>query len=322
MKYPVIIKRSPLALIKNIVLIEFLAGFLLVVSVYLTNYEKFYRVVFGGLIRYDYFLVAGASLLQLVLTLAIFLRWHNENYELREKEIIRKKGILATTQTFFPLKDVKSVSFKQGLFEKLTNCGTVIVDNFRLRNIENGEVLADTIKSLVERIGAKDLENSQKLSVLDLILNGENYHLEFKQSLRWDLRQNIVNKDLEKTAMRTVASFLNVEGGNLLLGVADNKTVAGLEQDYQSLPRQDRDGFENHFNHIFNTMVGPRFRPFVKLNFEKVNNRDVCLVSVSPSDSPVYLKANSAEEFFIRTGNAVTALPMSETQNYIKSRWG
>lgn len=321
MKYPVIIKRSPLALIKNIILIELLAGFLLFASAYLTNYEKFYRLVFGGLIRYDYFLVLAASIFQLVLTMAIFLRWHNENYELREKEIIRKRGILAVTQTFFPLKDVKSVSFRQDLFEKLTNCGTVAVDNFKLRHIENGEVLADTIKSLVERIGDKT-QDSQKLSVLDLILNGENYHLEFKQSLRWDLRQDIVNKDLEKAAMRTIASFLNVEGGSLLLGVADNKTVAGLEQDYQSLPRQDRDGFENHFNHIFNSMLGPRFRPFVKLNFEKINNRDVCLVQIGPSDSPVYLKANSAEEFFIRTGNAVAALAMSEAQDYIKSRWG
>jgi predicted HTH transcriptional regulator len=121
--------------------------------------------------------------------------------------------------------------------------------------------------------------------------------------------------------MKAIASFLNLDGGKVIIGVSDNKSVNGLEADYGSLPRTDRDGFENHFNHIFNIMLGARFRQFVKLNFEKISNRDICLVEISPSDSPVYVKVNNAEEFFVRTGNATTSLIMSETAEYIKSHW-
>ena len=327
MKYPITIKRGPLSLIRNIILVEVFVGLLLVLSVYIANYERILYHTLAQFIRYDYSLVLATSLFQLFITFAVFLRWLNENYEIREKEIIRKKGIFSVIQKSFPLKDIKEVVLKQNLLERLTNCGTVVLRDLQskklisMRNIENAEIIAETLKSLVERINASETEKDQKLSVLDLVLAGESQNLELKESFRWDEKRKILNKDLEKTAMKVVASFLNLDGGKLIFGVRDNRAVTGLEQDYKSLPRQDRDGFENHFNHIFNTALGARFRQFVKLKFDKVAGRDVCLVEVFPSDSPVYLKTNNSEEFYVRTGNATTALVMSQAQDYIKSHW-
>jgi len=327
MKYPIIIKRGPLSLIRNIVLVEITAAVLLVFTTYLLNVESFLTHTLAKFISYDYSLVLATSLIQLILTLIMFFRWMNENYEIREKEIIRKKGIFSVSQKSFPIKDAKEVIYKQNLLEKLANCGTVVVRNLQsktvisMRNIENAELIADILKNLVEKSNLPKEDKEQKMSVLDLVLSGETQDLELKESFRWDDKRKIINKDLEKTAMKTIASFLNLQGGNLILGVSDNKSVNGLELDYKSLPRTDRDGFENHFNHIFNIMLGPRFRQFVKLNFEKINNRDVCLVEILPSDAPVYLKANNSEEFYVRTGNATTSLIMSETADYIKSHW-
>ena len=327
MEYPIIVKRGPLSLIRNIILVEVFVGLLLVLSVYIANYERILYHTLAQFIRYDYSLVLATSLFQLFITFAVFLRWLNENYEIREKEIIRKKGIFSVIQKSFPLKDIKEVVLKQNLLERLTNCGTVVLRDLQskklisMRNIENAEIIAETLKSLVERINASETEKDQKLPVLDLVLAGESQNLELKESFRWDEKRKMLNKDLEKTAMKVVASFLNLDGGKLIFGVRDNRAVTGLEQDYKSLPRQDRDGFENHFNHIFNTALGARFRQFVKLKFDKVAGRDVCLVEVFPSDSPVYLKTNNSEEFYVRTGNATTALVMSQAQDYIKSHW-
>jgi len=299
----------------------------LVFSAYLFNVEGFLQHTLAKIIRYDFLLVLSASLFQLVMTLMMFFRWNNENYEIRDKEIIRKKGIFSVLQTSFPMAEMKEVIYKQNLLEKLTNCGTVIIGNgqgkriLALRNVENAEVVADVLKNIVGRSQAGSSENDRKLSVLDLVLSGEAQNLELKESFRWDGQRRMVNKDLEKTVMKTVASFLNLDGGKLIIGVADDKSVRGLSVDYQSLPRQDRDGFENHFNHIFNTALGARFRQFVKLNFEEINGRDVCLVEVSPADGPVYLRTNDAEEFFVRTGNTTTSLKMSEATDYIKSHW-
>lgn len=327
MQYPITIKQSPLALVKSIVVIELLAGFLLFASTFLTNYERIYNLIFRGLIRYDYFLIIIVSFSQIIITLIVFLRWHNESYEIREKEILNRKGIFYITQNSLLINDIKSIIFRQSILEKITNCGTIMIETaaskrLSLRHIENAEKINEAIKALIEKNKILTGEEAKKLSVSDLILAGENNYLEFKQGLRWDQKQQMLNKGLEKAAMKSIAGLLNADGGKFIIGVSDNKTIYGLADDYKTLPRQDRDGFENHFNHIFQSMLGPRFRQFVKVNFEKINGREVCLIEVKPSDSQVYLKSNNTEEFFIRTGNTTSALTMSQAQDYIKSHWG
>jgi hypothetical protein len=68
-------------------------------------------------------------------------------------------------------------------------------------------------------------------------------------------------------------------------------------------------------------MIGAEFRQFVKLDWSRVEGKECCLVSVSPTRKPVYLKNdNNGEEFYIRTGNGTTALKLSEAHAYIDSR--
>ena len=52
-----------------------------------------------------------------------------------------------------------------------------------------------------------------------LIAAGESKTLEFKSSLRWDRREECVNKALEGVVVKTLAGFLNAAGGTLLIGV-------------------------------------------------------------------------------------------------------
>ena len=153
----------------------------------------------------------------------------------------------------------------------------------------------------------------------ELLKQGEHEKMEFKTSLRWDAKRGQVNKELEKAVMKTVSAFLNSGGGCLLIGINEKNSPSGLEEDFASLPKPDTDGFENHFNNIFNSMLGPEFRRLVKLDFENVDGKLVCLVSVRPSQRPAYLKTENGENFYIRTGNVTTPLKMSETANYISS---
>ena len=153
----------------------------------------------------------------------------------------------------------------------------------------------------------------------ELLKQGEHEKMEFKTSLRWDAKRGQVNKELEKAVMKTVSVFLNSGGGCLLIGINDKNKPLGLEEDFTSLSKPDTDGFENHFNNIFNSMLGPEFRRLVKLDFENVDGKLVCLVSVRPSQRPAYLKTENGENFYIRTGNVTTPLKMSETANYISS---
>src|SRR5208283_3043698 len=77
----------------------------------------------------------------------------------------------------------------------------------------------------------------------ELIAQGESDSLEFKSSFRWDLRENKVNRALEGVVLKTIAGYMNGNGGTLLIGVADDGRVVGLGHDYPTLKKPDRDGF-------------------------------------------------------------------------------
>ena len=158
-------------------------------------------------------------------------------------------------------------------------------------------------------------------NIYDIISSGENEHLEFKTSLRWDVRRGQVKKELEKSVLKTIAAFLNSEGGNLVIGVDDTGSISGLDPDFKSLAKQNLDGFENHFNNIFKTSIGPEFRRLVKLQFYNIRGTAVCLISVQHSHKPVYVRDGETEGFFIRTGNATTQLKVSEVTAYVASWW-
>jgi len=119
-----------------------------------------------------------------------------------------------------------------------------------------------------------------------MIKSGEHERLEFKTSLRWDVKRNQVNRELEKTVMKTITAFLNSEGGHLLMGVDDKGQPMGLENDFASLSKSDADGFENHFTNVFRDVIGPEYRRFVKVSFHEVDGKEVCLLSVTKSSKP------------------------------------
>ena len=68
--------------------------------------------------------------------------------------------------------------------------------------------------------------------VKELIAQGESKTLEFKSTLRWNLEEN--RKDPERVThavVKTIAAFLNTEGGDLIVGVNDVGEVVGIELD-------------------------------------------------------------------------------------------
>jgi len=161
----------------------------------------------------------------------------------------------------------------------------------------------------------------EEQDIREILNSNEHERLEFKTTLRWDVNRERVNKDLEQGVMKTVTAFLNSAGGTLVIGVDDHRQIYGLEADMMSLAKQNHDGFENHFNNLFSSMIGPEFRQRVKLSFHYVDNKSVSLIQVDPAHRPAYLKTEKGEDFFIRTGNATTPLKVSQVDPYISSQW-
>lgn len=164
---------------------------------------------------------------------------------------------------------------------------------------------------------------SEVREIIELISKPESQHLEFKSYARWDIKQNCENKALEKNIVKTVAAFLNSEGGTLLIGVADDGQILGLEHDYLTAKNKDRDSYELLLHDLLLTSnFGHHFISFISITFHQVESKEICRIIVKPSKETAYVKNGQASELYIRTGNSSRQLDAKQAIEYSKNRWG
>src|SRR5690606_16553303 len=85
---------------------------------------------------------------------------------------------------------------------------------------------AEFVALVAEKLG---LAGKPELRTIDeLIDNDEDHAVEFKSTARWDLRENQPSKAIEDAIVKTVAAFLNTDGGTLLIGIGPDREVVGL----------------------------------------------------------------------------------------------
>ncbi len=161
-----------------------------------------------------------------------------------------------------------------------------------------------------------------------LISKGENENLEFKSSMRWDMVKECKNTVLENVIIKTIGAFSNSEGGILTIGIDDNGNVLGLEKDYSTLQKQNKDGFELHLRELLNGACGiSNTAKNIKMEFPILDEKEICVVIVYPSSSPVYTKIvdpkkGKTEKFYIRSGNSSRELELiSDVTGYIMSHF-
>ncbi|MCD6580981.1 MAG: ATP-binding protein [Desulfuromusa sp.] len=167
----------------------------------------------------------------------------------------------------------------------------------------------------------ENLQNEIDRDIVSIIAQGESGRLEFKSSFRWDVKQNGVNKELEGAVLKTIAAFMNTEGGSLLIGVDDEGCPLGLEKDFATLKTKNRDGFEVALMTAIATKLGTPQCARVTILFHKIENRDICHVLVSKSQKAVFLEAGKETKFFLRAGAGTKELNVKEAAEYISDHW-
>lgn len=321
------IKKSPIVLIRTLILIEAAAFAAYIGAAQLGNYKYQLYTSLGFLSQILSYQTAKLLLLsgaQLAITIYAFLSWYYESYIISPGAVSHKWGVFFKKEKTIPLQKSMTLTLSSGPLGKRLKYGSLHIDN---GSPHNSITLADIQRPqeqrrAIERLsGSQDYFSDEEPDVLKLIIQEEHEHLEFKSTLRFDQRQKETSREMEKAVMKTVAAFLNSKGGILVIGINDNQEIIGLHDDYETLPRKDSDGFENHFTQVFNKMIGPEFRHLVRLKFQDINENEICLVQVATSMRPVYLKIDSDEHFYVRTGNATTPLKLSEVEAYSRSRW-
>lgn len=174
---------------------------------------------------------------------------------------------------------------------------------------------------LKARIDLKHVESGNR-EIDEIILGGESDRVEFKSSLRWDLRQKLVNKKLEFVALKTLTAFLNSSGGTLFIGVDDDQNALGIDDDIQSLEKKKSvDGFELHLVSLLKKYIGSEYTSHLKISFPEYEGKKLCRVVAAPSSSPVFLSFEGKDDFFIRSGCSSQPLTRGEQSKYEAEHW-
>ncbi|WP_428643482.1 AlbA family DNA-binding domain-containing protein [Roseibium sp.] len=168
----------------------------------------------------------------------------------------------------------------------------------------------------------QSLRAEQTALIPDLMKQGETERVEFKSSLRWDVKENRINRGLEKVIAKTIAGFFNADGGHLLVGVDDDGRALGLEKDLSTLKNPDHDAFERTVNDIVSKNLGGDLCPYIHTVFASVEAKDVAMIIIRPAPRAVYLDDGKASLFYVRSGNSTRQLDVREALSYARTRWG
>lgn len=81
------------------------------------------------------------------------------------------------------------------------------------------------------------------------------------------------DKKMEHVILKTVAGFMNLEGGTLLIGVNDDGSIYGLEADYATLTSKgNRDGYELFLTQLLETNMSGAAASLVRISFDARHN--------------------------------------------------
>jgi hypothetical protein len=162
-------------------------------------------------------------------------------------------------------------------------------------------------------------EEKIKDDITELIRKGENSNLEFKSTLRWNIKAGKKDTAIEHACLKTISAFLNSSGGTLLIGVQDNGEIEGIQTD--NFLNDDK--FLLHFWNLVKDSIGQDTGNYIKTEIKKIEDKSICIVECIGSPTPVFLKQKGFdEEFYIRIGPQSSKLTITEALKYIDVHFG
>lgn len=207
--------------------------------------------------------------------------------------------------------------------------------------LKNGDI------GRVKKIILSEPEQNEKnaIEIRKIIEKGENLNSEFKSSAFWsvslspdELRQKN-SFELREYGQRaskiviakSIAAFLNSDGGTLLIGVSENKEsdkiiVTGINEDMKRIRNTGIDGYKRTiideiiraffpakiFNHLDN---------YLSFDFITIDGKIICRIKVRKSDTRVFLNINNKEIFMIRIDSENRTLEGDKLVDYCLKRW-
>jgi serine/threonine protein kinase len=129
-----------------------------------------------------------------------------------------------------------------------------------------------------------------------------------------------IEEQLELAVLKTIAGFLNSDGGMLLIGVSDRKQILGIERDlsHRKVKGGSLDGWSLHLTTTIRDRLGADAFDSVRISLVRHGEEmTVAVVSCQPRNTETWLH----DEFHVRTANATQRLEGPRLVKYVRGRW-
>jgi len=230
---------------------------------------------------------------------------NNDVLQVEKGEIIGEIGLLNGD---FRLGELKANEDS----ELIRICGTRIFNE----DFISPKTSLKVIRILSKRI-TDFLKSKQQISTREIIERGESDSVEFKSTLRLNLYTQKKDKAIEHAVLKTLSAFLNSKGGQLLIGVADDGQVLGIEND----KFENDDKYMLHLTNLIKSHMGSLFLLKMDIHIEQLEGKKLVRIDCAPAQIPCYVKDGENDDFYIRTGPSTTSLRVSKIYQYIQERF-
>jgi serine/threonine protein kinase len=173
--------------------------------------------------------------------------------------------------------------------------------------------------SAAEVIKRLDGVSATRAEIERLLTSDETATLEFKSSLRASTGTPVAQQKLEYGVLKTIAAFLNTDGGKLVIGTTDDSTVNGIEVDYPTLERQSADGWRCAFDDLLSSHLGTQVMNFVDLGLEPRHGKTIAVVTCARREEPTLV---DDRDFFVRRTASTVKLSMRDALVWQRERRG
>jgi hypothetical protein len=183
------------------------------------------------------------------------------------------------------------------------------------RRVRMAEVVKQAWEALTGTKGNAPAATAK--SAAELIASGESDGVEYKSTLRRNLHTGEFDEKMHLAALKTIAGFLNARGGTLLIGVADNGEVLGLEAD--GFPNEDK--LQLHLVNLIKDRIGDVFLPYIHPHFEDQDGKRILIIRCEAGPKQAFVKDGQLNRFFVRAGNSTAELTGNAIIDYVKQRF-
>jgi len=156
----------------------------------------------------------------------------------------------------------------------------------------------------------------------------EDKNVEVKSSMLWNKRNNKCSENdyLALEIVRSIAAFMNSDGGSVIVGINPEKEIIGIEADFQCLGKQKNwDGWQQRLQDKIKKFSSDYvlFLDSIKVTKCQSKSKIVAQILVSQGRKPAFTKSidNSQVDFYIRGINGIVPLYADGLADYLRSHW-